>query len=796
LNGTTFTSLTGQNVKNSAFTQYTFNFSGLTNTSGYTWFRLTSTDANADNSNGNLLYDMMTFTGNQVSNCPPASMPTLTKSFTLSTVGLNGTSTLQFVLSNPNTTQLTGVKFSDTLPAGVTVATSGPTTVCTTGSLTTTAPSTISLTGGTLQTSGSCTINVTVTGAAAGTSLNTSGFIASTESGTNNTSTGYGTATLTVLLPPVIEKSFSPNPIYAGDTSTLTFTISNPNAGTALTGVAFTDNFPAGLTRSSTPTSPQCGGTVSSTSTSITLSGGSIAPGGNCTVSVVVTASSTASYINTSGAVSSSNAGTGNTASDTLVVQNHHASISILKQVSTSPTGPWTSTVNVAVGTSIYFRIIIENTGDVPLSPVSVTDPVASGCSWPAVLPVGTTSVDPTASCVIGPITSLSGGGSNTATAHGGYNGTTYDSSPSTATYNITSLILVKHASPSTYSAAGQTISYTYTITNNGTTSLSLPATVTDSNTAVSCPATDTLGNHNAFLDPGENIVCTATHIVTAYDMSVGSISNTAYAKVGTTNTNMAEATVYENLPDLVVSKTNDTNGYATVGTSFIWSITVANQGPVDATFSNLQVFLSDQLPSGATYSLLVPQGPNTNYSGNFGCNLNGNLYTCKAVLGSLTLGATTGSLTMNILVTPTSYGSLANTVTVDPDNNITESNEGNNTGSDGLNVNNAPTAVRISSFTATRAKNSIIVKWVTDSETDNLGFNLYRAISLDGARTRLNPALIPALPGSQNGADYSFIDTVLETGYTYYYWLEDVDIHGVMTLNGPALVKTVAGKK
>jgi subtilase family serine protease len=120
-----------------------------------------------------------------------------------------------------------------------------------------------------------------------------------------------------------------------------------------------------------------------------------------------------------------------------------------------------------------------------------------------------------------------------------------------------------------------------------------------------------------------------------------------------------------------------------------------------------------------------------------------------------MSMGPVPSHFTVTLPVTPTVYGNLVNTATVDPDNIVTESNEGNNTGADTLNVNNAPTVVRISSFTATRAKNSISVKWMTDSETDNLGFNLYRATSLDGARNRLNSALIPALPGSQSGADY-----------------------------------------
>ena len=52
---------------------------------------------------------------------------------------------------------------------------------------------------------------------------------------------------MTALLPPTIEKAFGTDPILAGGTSLLTFTIANPNPSDGLSGVAFSDTYPAGL---------------------------------------------------------------------------------------------------------------------------------------------------------------------------------------------------------------------------------------------------------------------------------------------------------------------------------------------------------------------------------------------------------------------------------------------------------------------------------------------------------------------------------------------------------------------
>jgi uncharacterized repeat protein (TIGR01451 family) len=93
-----------------------------------------------------------------------------------------------------------------------------------------------------------------------------------------------------VVAPPAIMKGFGEATIPLNGSTSLSFTISNPNSTVGLTGVTFTDTLPSGLTVTSGSTS-QCGGTLTTTApNTITLTGGTIAQGGNCTFSVNVRA--------------------------------------------------------------------------------------------------------------------------------------------------------------------------------------------------------------------------------------------------------------------------------------------------------------------------------------------------------------------------------------------------------------------------------------------------------------------------------------------------------------------------
>jgi len=251
--------------------------------------------------------------------------PSISKAFGSASIPLNGSTSLSFTLTNPadNTVALTGVGFSDTLPAGLVVATpNGLSGSCGGGTITATDGSgTISLSGATLAAGASCTFAVDVTGTTAGVKNNTSGAVTSSNGGTGNTAS----ASITVVAPPSISKAFGAGSILLNGSTSLSFTITNPADNTvALTGVGFSDTLPSGLVVA-TPNglTGSCGGgtiTAVAGSGTISLSGATLPAGGSCTFSANVTGTTAGVKNNTSGAVTSTEGGTGNTASASVTV--------------------------------------------------------------------------------------------------------------------------------------------------------------------------------------------------------------------------------------------------------------------------------------------------------------------------------------------------------------------------------------------------------------------------------------------------------------------------------------------
>jgi hypothetical protein len=109
-----------------------------------------------------------------------------------------------------------------------------------------------------------------------------------------------------------------------------------------------------------------------------------------------------------------------------------------------------------------------------------------------------------------------------------------------------------------------------------------------------------------------------------------------------------------------------------------------------------------------------------------------------------------------------------------------------------GLAPRRASAAVTISSFTAKWQGNSVIVSWKTGSELNNAGFNILRSTSANGTFTKVN--YTPAQFGSIAGASYSFTDSGVTPGQTYYYRLQSVNTSGgIEPYNQPAVAQAPA---
>lgn len=100
---------------------------------------------------------------------------------------------------------------------------------------------------------------------------------------------------------------------------------------------------------------------------------------------------------------------------------------------------------------------------------------------------------------------------------------------------------------------------------------------------------------------------------------------------------------------------------------------------------------------------------------------------------------------------------------------------------------------VELSSFTATSTAHSILLQWQTQSELENMGFNILRKTENQQtyrmiASFKTNPSL-NGLGNSAFGKEYVYEDKNVESGLIYSYLLEDVDYAGNIQQHGPLSV-------
>src|SRR5437773_1379894 len=228
-----------------------------------------------------------------------------------------------------------------------------------------------------------------------------------------------------------------------------------------------------------------------------------------------------------------------------------------------------------AVGQTITYTYTITNSGNVTLAgPFSLTEDKPGTFAWCIGPRPPRASTSCTKTHTITQADLDAGSITNTATASG--NGAT--SAPASATVKIgraTWRAMAKSASPAAYSAVGQTITYTYTITNSGNVTLAGPFSLTEDKpgTFAWC-----IGPR----PPRASTSCTKTHTITQADLDAGSITNTATASGNGATSAPASATVKIGRATWrAMAKSASPAAYSAVGQTITYTYTITNSGNV-----------------------------------------------------------------------------------------------------------------------------------------------------------------------------------------------------------------------
>ncbi len=106
------------------------------------------------------------------------------------------------------------------------------------------------------------------------------------------------------------------------------------------------------------------------------------------------------------------------------------------------------------------------------------------------------------------------------------------------------------------------------------------------------------------------------------------------------------------------------------------------------------------------------------------------------------------------------------------------------------ISYNDAPMPVELSSFNALQNESDFAeIQWITQSETEQSGFNILKSESENNDEAvKVNSSIIAAA-NTASGSEYSFTDVDVDFDNTYYYWLESVSLDNNVKLYGPVSI-------
>ncbi|WP_254097226.1 gliding motility-associated C-terminal domain-containing protein [Aquimarina sp. Aq107] len=669
----------------------------------------------------------------------PVSDVSLTKGVVLTTDADGSTTatagdtvTFTVTVSNGGSANATGVEVTDQVPTGYTIV--GTPTV----SQGTYTVGTGVWDVGTINTSGNATLTIIATVNATGTYVNVAEVTASdnfdpdstpnndvlAEDDQDDADPGVGLVSDVSLTKGVVltTDADGSTTATAGDTVTFTVTVSNGGSANA-TGVEVTDQVPTGYTIVGTPTVSQGTYTVGTGVWDV----GTINTSGNATLTIIATVNATGTYVNVAEVTASDNFDPDSTPNNDVLAEDDQddadpgvapvSDVSLTKGVvlTTDADGSTTATA----GDTVTFTVTVSNGGSANATGVEVTDQVPTGYTI-----VGTPTVSQgtyTVGTGVWDVGTINTSGNATLTIIATVNATgTYvnvaevtasdnfdpdstpnndvlaeddqdDADPGVAPVSDVSLtkgvVLTTDADGSTTATAGDTVTFTVTVSNGG------------SANATGVEVTDQVPTGYTIV--GTPTVSQGTYTVGTGVWDVGTINTsgnatlTIIATVNATGTyvNVAEVTASDNfdpdstpnndvlaeddqddadpgvapVSDVSLTKgvvlTTDADGSttATAGDTVTFTVTVSNGGSANAT----GVEVTDQVPTGYTIvgTPTVSQGT----------------YTVGTGVWDVGTINTSGNATLTIIATVNATGTYVNVAEVTASDNFDPDSTPNN---------------------------------------------------------------------------------------------------------------------
>jgi uncharacterized repeat protein (TIGR01451 family) len=558
-------------------------------------------------------------------------------------------------------------------------------------------------------------------------------YVTAIQSDDGSTKTSLNsTVTVTAEFLPKITLQKSANPTAVailGDEVTYTYTIQNTGNVTLNTPYSVTDNKAPVV---------NCPGS------------GDLAPG--ATITCTGTYAVTQQDLN---AGSVTNIATAEAYFVAKPITSNEASATVLTTPLLLTITPAPTIVN-AMGQTVNYTYTLKNVGNTTLSsPYAISDDKYSGITCtqsPATLNPGATTT-----CSVAHIITQDDldAGSIVNNASGTSNGDSVHSNPAQGLVTVTQtpqLNLDIIPDPSTATTLGQTVTYTYTLLNQGNVRLRAPYVVSDDKfTGVDCSGAASV------IGPGTSSTCTYTHTVSQTDLDNGSIINRATVRAhhgsgsATVTSNLDSATVITfGSPRLTLEKTADPPVAIAAGQLITYTYKLHNTGNVQLTspYTVSDDKVANVNCSGTTSPL--PMGAETFCTGTYtttpgdvslGSVTNHATATAKAGVQTITSNQATKTVPFNTAICDVRHSALQT----------------------------SPFRMTVYNFSSFAVNiTQIVVDWTVFPSTQRLTSVLFNSIPVWSGSESVSPITIP-LSGNVNSLSNKQIEIQFLQAYTSF---------------------------